>query len=434
MFRSIGQRTTMRSAIPTAESPVNTGQVDGKTGVLRNPVQLRIDIPLLLVVIVLLIFGLLMVYSASYDPSYRFYKGNPFQIVQRQFLFMIAGVALAGVILFVNYRYWRLVAVPLMAATILSLVAVLMINNQQVGIQRTLLGNSVQPSEFAKFVIIIYLAVWLYAKQEQLHQISFGLVPLALMLGVLGGLIAKQPDLSAVVTVIFLGGMMFFLAGGELKQIAVLGLIALVAGWVVYQASTTASIRIGGFLAGVGNPLQAPDQVQRSLEAFIKGGWFGVGIGKGQVKLTALQVPHTDSIFAVIGEETGIIGALFVLVLFSLLLWRGMKIARNAPDELGALMAAGITLWIAFEAFINMASVVNLTPYAGNALPFISVGGSNLVMTMAGIGILLNISRMSVKTREENGRFFSAVVDLRRRNRRGRVSRPNRSASPTKEG
>ena len=179
--------------------------------------------------------------------------------------------------------------------------------------------------------------------------------------------------------------------------------------------------------------MRASDHVRRSLEAFVNGRWFGVGIGNGVTKVTGLPVPHTDSIFAVIGEETGMIGAVSLLILYSLILWRGMKIARRAPDELGALLAAGLTLWITFEAFINMAVMVNLLPFAGNALPFISAGGSNMVVSMAAIGILLNISRLSVKTQEDSGRFFSAVVDLRGRNRRGRVPRSDRTTSPAPE-
>jgi cell division protein FtsW len=130
----------------------------------------------------------------------------------------------------------------------------------------------------------------------------------------------------------------------------------------------------------------------------------------------------------VVGEETGILGALVLLILFSILLWRGIKIAGRAPDELGALLAAGLTLWIAFEAFINMAVMVNLLPFAGNALPLISAGGSNMIVTMVAIGIILNISRLSVQTQESSGRFLSAVVDLRGRYGWRRVPRTDRSA------
>ena len=227
MFRKVSQRTSMNSSDRGGSR--SSDAPDSRSQTLNHPVQLRIDVPLLLTVAVLLIFGLLMVYSASYDPSYRFNEGKPFVIIQRQFLFMIVGIVIAVGIAFFNYHLWQRLAVPLMAITVISLIAVLFRGQSAAGVQRSLVGNSVQPSELAKFVIIIYLSVWLYAKREQLHQVSFGLIPLAVMLGILGGLIAQQPDLSALVTVIFLGGLMFFLAGGDLKQIAVLGVVALVA-------------------------------------------------------------------------------------------------------------------------------------------------------------------------------------------------------------
>jgi cell division protein FtsW len=169
--------------------------------------------------------------------------------------------------------------------------------------------------------------------------------------------------------------------------------------------------------------------VQRSLEAFVNGGWLGVGIGNARTKLTGLPVPPTDSIFAVVGEETGVLGATALVVLYLVLLWRGLGIARRAPDQLGTLLAAGLSLWIGMEALVNMAVMLNLLPFAGNALPFISAGGSNLVVSLAAIGILMNISRSSVRVKDNEGRSFVAVVDLRGRNRRRRVSRSRRAAS-----
>ena len=166
------------------------------------------------------------------------------------------------------------------------------------------------------------------------------------------------------------------------------------------------------------------------MEAFAKGGLFGVGIGNASTKLTGLPVPHTDSIFAVVGEETGFVGSVFLVTMYGLLLWRGLVIARRAPDGLGRLMAAGLTFWLAIEAFINMAVMVGLMPFAGNALPFISAGGSNLMVSMAAIGILLNISRQSEKTVEQEGRTFGEVVDLRWRDRRRRESRARRTSQP----
>ena len=421
MFRTVGTRTTMRSesgpaGTPTAASPAN------------RTVQLRVDVPLLIVISILLVLGLLMVYSASYDASLRV-NDDPLQVFRRQGFFLLIGVVVAGVLSFFDYHFLKKLVVPAMIVTILALIAVLIIGEARQGAVRTLLGSSVQPSELAKLVTVIYLAVWLYSKRDILNNVSFGLIPMAIMLGAIGGLIFVQPDYSAVMTIFLLGGLMFFLAGGDLKQIAIMVVVALLMGFVVVQITRTGSERVGSYLAGLQDPTQASYHVRRSLEAFVNGGWLGVGIGKGETKLTGLPVPHTDSIFAVVGEELGMLGAVLLISLYVLLLWRGLTIARRAPDELGALLAAGLTLWLVFEAFINMAVMVNLLPFAGNALPFISSGGSNLMMSLIAIGILLNISRKAVQNKEESGRLFGAVVNLRGRDRRRRVSRPRRSES-----
>ena len=242
------------------------------------------------------------------------------------------------------------------------------------------------------------------------------------------GLIALQPDISAVITVMILGGLMFFLAGAELKQILLLLLAAVIVGYLVIMVSATGSQRISDYIAGLKDPTQGSYHVRRSFEAFVKGKWVGVGIGNADTKLTGLPVPHTDSIFAVVGEETGVVGTTVLVGVYVVLLWRGISIAQRAPDKLGSLLAVGLTLWITIEAFINMAVMVNLLPFAGNALPFISSGGSSLVMTLVAVGILLNISRLSEQSEEQNDRFFNAVINLRGRNRRRRVSSDRRSS------
>jgi cell division protein FtsW len=201
-------------------------------------------------------------------------------------------------------------------------------------------------------------------------------------------------------------------------------------GWVIVQFSATGQDRVATFLAGLENPTHASYHVQRSLEAVIKGGVFGVGLGQADTKLTGLPFAPTDSIFAVVAEELGLFGTILLMSLYAALIWRGLVIARRAPDMLGTLLASGVTFWIGMEALINMAVMVGLMPFAGNALPFISAGGSNLVSTLAAVGIMLNISRQSgetVKTEENDWRSFGAVVDLRRGNGRRSVSRPRRS-------
>ena len=399
-----------------------------KKGLNRHRVQLSFDVPFLLVVITLLIFGLVMVYSASYDYSNRFY-GDPTTIFYRQLLWMVIGLSIAITLAILDYHRWQQIAVALMGITIFGLIAVLFINEVRNGAVRTLFGGSIQPSELAKLVTIIYLAVGLSARREKLSDVSFGLIPMAIILGLLGGLVIIQPDFSTVATIFFLGGLMFFLAGGDLKQIGILMVVALVIGFGIVQLAPTGAARIEYFIAGIQDPTQGSYHVRRSLEAIIKGGWFGVGIGEAETKLTGLPVPPTDSIFAVVGEEMGVIGSLVIVGLFTLFLWRGFVIVRQAPDQLGMLLAAGLTLWISIEAFINMSVMVNLLPFAGNALPLISAGGSNLLVTLAAIGILINISRLSEKKKSEKGKLFNAVINLRRRNRGRRVSGSRRVAS-----
>jgi cell division protein FtsW len=392
----------------------------------RRSVRLHVDVPLVLVITTLLIFGLLMVYSASWDFSNEYF-GSPYAVFLRQLRLMGFGILVVLFLTWMDYHYWRKLAVPVMAASIVGLIGVLVINDTRNGAVRALANGSVQPSELAKIVIVIYLAVWLYAKRDKLHDVSFGLIPLAGILGVVGGLIFKQPDISAVLTVMVLGGLMFFLAGGELRQILVVLLLGIAVGWLVVLSGGshgTGMERWITFVQGLKNPMDASYHVIRSFESFAKGGLFGVGIGEASTKLTGLPVPHTDSIFAVIGEETGFVGSVFVMSMYGLLLWRGLAISRRAPDGLGRLLASGLSFWLAIEAFINMAVMVGLMPFAGNALPFISAGGSNLLVSMAAIGILLNISRQSEKTVEQEERKFGEVVDLRGRDRRRRVPRP----------
>jgi len=212
-----------------------------------------------------------------------------------------------------------------------------------------------------------------------------------------------------------------------MRQIVALALGAIIVGFFVVYMNRTGSSRLADYMAGLENPTMGSYHVRRAFGAFASGGWFGVGLGNANAKLTGLPVAPTDSIFAVIGEETGVVGAASLVCLYLVLLWRGLAIARRAPDPMGALLAAGLSLWIVLEAFINMAVMINLLPFAGNALPFISAGGSSLVTTLAAVGIVMNVSRLSEAGSRsqkdgEHGGLFHAVVDLRRRDGRRRVS------------
>jgi cell division protein FtsW len=412
------KRSVQPIAAPTRRSRASTG-----------------DLIMISAVIALGLLGLLMLYSASTDFSMLIYN-SPTYIFNKQLLWMVIGIVVAFTLSCIDYHLWRRFALPLMAITIVSLVAVLINNEVRNNAVRTFFGGSVQPSELAKLATIVYLSVWLYSKREYMHVIQLGLFPLGIILGAISGLIFLEPDLSAAVTVFILGGLLFFLAGGELRQIILFCVIALFAGWVVVRFSATGQARIGPYIAGLKDPLKSSSHVLWSLEAVYKGKLFGVGIGNATTKLIGLPYAATDSIFAVVVEELGLFGAMGLIALYGVLLWRGLSIAAKAPDSLGSVLAAGLTFWIVIEAAINMTVMVGLVPFAGNALPFISAGGSNLISTLAAIGILLGISRQSGKSapaarasaagkgESNERRSYSASVDLRRRDRRRRVSRP----------
>ena len=384
------------------------------------------DMPLLVSAVVLIVFGLVMLYSASWDFSLGAY-GDALFMFKNQVKWLALGLVIALVLAFFDYHHWRKFVVPAMAVTMILLVAVLLTSEIRFGAKRSIFGG--QPSELAKLVSVLYLSVWLYAKKQVLQDLSLGLIPLGVILGVVGGLIYQQPDLSAAATVFMLGGLLFFLAGGDLKQIGALLIIAVIAAWVVSSVSATGRERVSDFLAGIKDPLQASYHVRRSFEAIVNGGWFGVGLGQSRSKFTGLPVAPTDSVFAIIVEELGLFGAILLISMYGFLLWRGMVIARRAPDMLGTLLASGLVVWISSEALINIAVMVGLLPFAGNALPFISAGGSNLVSTLAALGILFNISRQTGEgtISDDEWRSYSAVANLRWWNGRRSVSRARRT-------
>jgi len=395
----------------------------------RRPPRLQIDVPLVLILITLVAFGLLMMYSASWDASLKITKGiSPTYLFFRQLMWVGIGVVCMVIMFWMDYHHWHRFSIAAMGVSLLGLFAVLIYGETFGDTNRSFYGGSYQPSELAKIVVVIYLAVWLYAKRDQLENIHFGLFPLAAIIGITSGLILSQPDLSAAAVVLLMGGFMFFLAGSTPFQTGILLSIATSVGYLFLRFNPTDNPRISDFMVGWASVADSNWHVQKALIAFSRGEWFGVGFGRGITKFTTLPFPHTDSVFAVIAEETGVFGASIVVILFALLLWRGLVIAKNAPDGLGSLLAAGLTLWIVLEAFMNMASLMGLMPFAGNTLPFFSLGGSNLVMSLVALGIVLNVSRLSEKQKEEeNRRAFSAIVDLRRRNRRRRVSRARRA-------
>lgn len=396
-------------------------------------ISLSFDVTFMIIVIFIVVLGLLMVYSASWNYALRVHN-NANYVIFRQIGWVLIGSLLILIISRIDYHILQRWGIVIMAVVLLLLIAVLLFGVTLFGSRRSLLtSGSFQPSEFAKFALIIYLSVWLYSKRDNLNKLSFGLFPMMVILGITSGLILGQPDLSAAITVIMLGAILFFIADGDIRQIFMVALIAVLFGIIVFLLNQTGRTRMTDYIKGYQDPANASYHIQRSLEAIVRGGSFGVGIGRGTSKFTGLPLSWSDSIYAIITEETGIFGATIVALLYIFLLWRGLVIAQHAPDMLGKLLAGGMTMWISLEALINMGVMVNLLPHAGNALPLISAGGSSMVATLMGVGIILSVSRFSnIKKSDLEGRSFGAVVDLRRRDGRGSVSRVHRSSGTRK--
>lgn len=397
---------------------------------IRRLRGLGFDPWLLLTVAIMICYGLVMVYSASWDVSWRL-TGDPNALFERQVVNLLIGLGAMLVAARIPLAWLRKFALPIIGLAIASLLVVLIV---QVGggPKRAFLGGSYQPSEMAKLATIIYLAVWMESKGDKVTDWGYGFVPLIAIIGVVGGLILLQPDLSAVLTVAIVSVVMFYMAGAKMLQsLAVTGGGAAVA-FLLVRVTNTGRTRWNDYVTGLVNIEQASYHVQHSLQAFTTGGLLGRGLGASLQKFGLLPAPHTDSIFAIIGEELGLVGALLVIALFCLFMWRGFRISLEAEDRLGMLLAGGITFWVGIEAMINMSVLLGLLPFAGNALPFFSYGGSNLVTTLTAVGLLLNISRRKpVEVQDIRGHI--ATVGIGWRHRRRRVSRLGHRRRPRRE-
>ncbi|OQA21358.1 MAG: Lipid II flippase FtsW [Chloroflexi bacterium ADurb.Bin360] len=369
------------------------------------------DSLLLVTVAALLSLGLLMLYSAT------FYVGVDFW--HQQLKWVALGLLVMAVTAYFPYTILQKLAVPIILGTIALLVVVLLFGNTILGAQRSfeILGISIQPGVLARLAAVIYIAAWLATKGEQLHQMRYGLLPFAVILGVLCGLVALQPDLSIAMLLAATGMLMFFFAGGDPIQIFLSLLIGGgVFGMLAWQL-THARERLIDYMAALKDPSQLSYHALRSVMAIGEGGVGGLGIGSGRLKTGYLPVPHTDSIFAVIGEEAGLLGALLVLGLFVYFAYRGYRIALETSDPFGALLAFGVTTMIILGALLNVMVMTGLVPFTGTALPFFSYGGSEMLVTLAGVGLLVGVSRGRPKG------DWNAILDRGWRNWRARLSR-----------
>ena len=354
----------------------------------------KIDAWLLIIVLMLLCIGLVMVYSASSFLAERNY-GDASYFFQKQLIWALLGIVVMLVTMRIDYRQWRRISLPGMIIVLPLLVIVLVAGTSAYGASRWLgFGSffSFQPSELTKLVLALYVADWLARKGKQVGTFLYGLAPFVLLVGLILGLVLLENDMGTAIIIAALATAMFFIAGANLIQF----FLAMGCGGLIFLSQAFRGyryFRLMGFLDPFKNVTTINLQLYQSLLALGSGGWFGVGLGASRQKTGYLPFPYIDSIFAIIGEELGFIGCAIVVILFLFLAFRGFRLARRTQDIYGALLATGITTWLIVQAMINIGSSTGSIPYTGVPLPFITYGGSSLVITMAAIGVLLNISR-----------------------------------------
>ena len=355
-----------------------------------------LDFILFFTVIALLCFGVVMVYSSSAVSAYVNFNDS-YYFLKRQVIWVTLGVMAMLFAINVDYHVWRKLAKPIFIATLVLLVLVLIPGFGKVvnGARRWLGFGSLylQPSEIAKLSMVLYSSASLARHQEKITSFMKGLLPQLIMLLIVFGLILKEPDLG---TALAIGGTVFvmlFTAGAKLSHLTSLGIVGVVGISAAIILEPYRLKRLLAFSNPWADPLDTGYHIIQSLYALGSGGLFGVGLGRSREKFLYLPEPHTDFIFAILGEELGFIGTITVILLFFLFAWRGFKIAISAPDIYGSMLAAGLTTMIVMQALMNIAVVTASMPVTGIPLPFISFGGSALIFTLSGVGILLNISR-----------------------------------------
>lgn len=414
------------ASFPTAAGPLpSTTPTPGLSDGSKARTRVRsIDRPLVGAVYAVLGLGLVLVYSASTPLGIAAYQ-DAAAFLKRQLVWIAVGSVVCALTAAVDLRLWRRWSVVGLVGSIAFLTLMLPFGQAANGAQRWALesmgGGSVQPSEVAKLAVIIYLADWLSSKREDIRDVTMGLIPFSIVIGLVCGLIVMERHLSTAVLIAVVASWMFFTAGAHLGQMLAVGSLAGVVAGLLVAIEPYRMRRITGFLDPKADRFGTGYQLDLSLRSFIGGGAQGLGLGRGALK-ERLPAAHTDAIFAVAGEELGLLGSLLILALFSFLVWRGLKIAAGAQDRFACLLATGITCWIASQALLNMAVATGSIPPTGISLPLISYGGSNLVTTMAGIGILMQVSRRTDFSQAK----LHVPMDFWRGQRRARLSRAHR--------
>ncbi|MGN1126999.1 MAG: FtsW/RodA/SpoVE family cell cycle protein [Ruminococcus sp.] len=364
-------------------------------------IGMGIDLPFLIIILVLLVIGLIMMFSASYPVAY-YNNGDSFYFLKRQLLFAIIGVTAMIGISYIDYHMLHNMAYVFLGLSYLALILVLVLPSEQ-GVHRWIGvgGYGIQASEFSKFAIVLFLAHWGSLYYEKMHTIKYGVMPALVVFVSTALLLVLEPHYSGIVIVLLLTVTMLFLSGIKTRWLVIAGIAVVVAFLIAWATGllTYAMTRMEGW----GQALEYTNekmwqttwQTRNSLYAIGSGGFFGLGLGNSRQKYLYLPEPQNDFIFAIVCEELGLVGAIVILLIFAVLVWRGISLSLRAPDRFGRLLGIGLTSQIGIQVILNIFVITDWLPNTGISLPFFSYGGSSLVVLLAQMGVVLSISRHS---------------------------------------
>ena len=359
--------------------------------------KLKSDKILFTATLLLVCASIVMVYSASAVLALERFQ-QPYLFLIKQALWMVLGLAMLGIATRIDYRTYRNEVFIWSVVALVGLMLVAVLFSPPVNGTRRwfgLGGLGIQPSELAKIGCVLFTALMLERRMHRIDDVSYSVLPIGIVVGGLVGLILLQPDFGTAMSLLLVTGVMIFAAGLHFRYFVGTMLAVLPIVYVVLMSAPYRRRRLMAFWDPWADPLGDGFQIIQSLIAVGTGGLFGRGLMAGAQKLFYLPEPHTDFIYAVIGEELGLLGATAVLVCFCLITWRGLRTAVRAPDRFGALLAVGLTTMVAAQAFMNISVVLGLMPTKGIPLPLVSAGGSSLLITLVGMGMLVNVSQHS---------------------------------------
>ena len=385
--------------VSTSPAVNSRGKIQPVRGRAMPKRQGPLDFPLLITVVMICAFGLVMVFSASYYYAQSRNMDNGFYYLKNQSIYFALGFALMLVLSFVDYHALEKLKTLALIVIIALMVAVVFVGAERNGAKRWLdfskwgIPLSFQPSEIAKFVLVLYMASFMSKRPQLMTNFSKGVFPMILIMGVFCILLLLQKNMSMMVILVLTGAVMLFFGGARVAHLLTLAGIAAPIMVLAVLKEDYRKARVTMFWNPWDSPADGAYQLRQSLMALGSGGIFGKGLNFSRQKLLFLPYRESDFIFAIIGEELGLVGCVLLIAAYAFLIYRGIRIAMRCKDRFGSLLAAGITSVIGMQAIINMAVVASIATTTGQTLPFISAGGTSLVIFLCAVGVLLNISR-----------------------------------------